>query len=68
MSFVDHLEELRWHIIRAVLSILVCAIVVFIYHAWVFENIIMGPTRQSYRDVMSLVEHAGRALEEVLYE
>ena len=28
----------------------------------------LGPTRQSYRDVMGLVEHAGRALEEALYE
>jgi heat-inducible transcriptional repressor len=29
---------------------------------------VLGPTRQSYRDVMGLVEHAGRALEEALYE
>lgn len=29
---------------------------------------VLGPTRQSYRGVMSLVEHAGRELEEVLYE
>ncbi len=29
---------------------------------------VLGPTRQSYRDVMTLVEHAGRSLEEVLYE
>lgn len=29
---------------------------------------VLGPTRQSYRDVMGLVEHAGRSLEEVLYE
>lgn len=29
---------------------------------------ILGPTRQSYRDVMGLVEHAGRALEGALYE
>jgi len=28
---------------------------------------ILGPTRQSYRDVMTLVRHAGEALEEVLY-
>lgn len=28
---------------------------------------VLGPTRQSYRDVMSLVQHAGEALEEVLY-
>lgn len=27
---------------------------------------VVGPTRQSYRSVMSLVSHAGRALEEVL--
>lgn len=29
---------------------------------------VLGPTRQQYRDVMGLVEHAGRALEGVLYE
>lgn len=29
---------------------------------------ILGPTRQQYRDVMNLVERAGKALEEVLYE
>jgi heat-inducible transcriptional repressor len=27
----------------------------------------LGPTRQSYRDVMTLVRHAGEALEEALY-
>ncbi|MGH7195795.1 MAG: transcriptional regulator [Candidatus Saccharimonadales bacterium] len=29
---------------------------------------VLGPTRQSYRDVIKLVRHAGEALEEVLYE
>lgn len=29
---------------------------------------VLGPTRQSYRDVMNLVRYAGEALEEVLYE
>jgi len=29
---------------------------------------VLGPTRQSYRDVMQLVRHAGQALEEVLYD
>ncbi len=28
---------------------------------------VLGPTRQSYRDVMSLVEHAGKSLEETMY-
>lgn len=29
---------------------------------------VLGPTRQSYRDAMSLVQYAGKALEEALYE
>lgn len=29
---------------------------------------VLGPTRQSYRNVMGLVEHAGRSLEDVLYD
>lgn len=29
---------------------------------------VLGPTRQSYRDVMGLVGHAGKSLEEVMYE
>jgi heat-inducible transcriptional repressor len=29
---------------------------------------VLGPTRQQYRDVMTLVRRAGQALEEVLYE
>lgn len=29
---------------------------------------VLGPTRQHYRDVMNLVEHAGRTLEGALYE
>jgi heat-inducible transcriptional repressor len=29
---------------------------------------VLGPTRQNYRDVMTLVRHAGEELEEVLYD
>lgn len=29
---------------------------------------VLGPTRQSYREVMSLVRHAGQSLEEAMYE
>ena len=38
MSFIDHLEELRWHLIRAVIAILIGAIVVFIYAREIFPN------------------------------
>ncbi len=43
MSFLDHLEELRWHIIRSVLAIMVFAIVAFIMKDFIFNTIILNP-------------------------
>jgi sec-independent protein translocase protein TatC len=48
MSFIDHLEELRGHIIRSVISILVMAVVIFIYRNWIFDNIIVGPINKEF--------------------
>ena len=45
MSFVDHLEELRGHIIRSLLVIIVMAVLIFIKIDWVFDTIILGPIR-----------------------
>ena len=48
MSFIDHLEELRWHIVRSLLVWLAGAIVIFIFTDWVFDNIITAPARQGF--------------------
>ena len=43
MSFLEHLEELRWHLIRALVGILVVAILAFIFKDIVFNHIILAP-------------------------
>jgi sec-independent protein translocase protein TatC len=48
MSFVDHLEALRWHIVRSVLAIVVIAILIFVQIDWIFENIIAGPLHNDF--------------------
>lgn len=48
MSFLDHIEQLRWHIIRAIIAILVAAVVVFIYIEWIFDHIILGPAHAEF--------------------
>jgi len=48
MSFVDHLEELRGHITRSILVILVFAITIFIYIDEIFDYVIMGPMRPNF--------------------
>jgi sec-independent protein translocase protein TatC len=62
MSFIDHLEVLRWHIVRSVLSVLICGILFFVYIDEIFDLVIMGPTRNdfiSYRMFCSLSHFLG---------
>ena len=48
MSFVDHLEELRWHILRSVLAVLILGIICFIYRDFMFDKIILGPIQNNF--------------------
>lgn len=62
MSFVDHLEELRWHIIRALGSIFVFAIIAFLAKGFVFHDIILAPSRTdflSYRVMCQVGQYFG---------
>lgn len=48
MSFLDHLEDLRWHLIRATLSILIGGIIAFIFKGFIFDVIIFGPKQMTF--------------------
>lgn len=48
MSFIDHLEALRWHIARGVLVWLAALILVFFNIDWVFDKIIMAPSNPKF--------------------
>ncbi len=48
MSFLEHLEELRWHIIRSLAAIFVFAIIAFLAKDIVFGKIILGPSRADF--------------------
>ena len=48
MSFIDHLEDLRWHVIRSVIAVAIGAIVIFIYSDFVVDQILFAPTRSDF--------------------
>lgn len=48
MSFIDHLEELRWHIIRSVIAIIIGAIIVFIFIKDIVDDILFAPAKDSF--------------------
>ncbi|WP_462240683.1 twin-arginine translocase subunit TatC [Ferruginibacter sp.] len=44
MTFMDHLEALRWHIMRSVIVWLAVTIAIFVFIDWIYDNIILAPT------------------------
>ena len=48
MSFLDHLEELRWHLIRSVIAILIIATIAFILKDFIFDVILFGPKQKDF--------------------
>lgn len=62
MTFLEHLEELRWHLIRALLSIVVFAVAVFLAKDFVWHNVILAPSRVDFWTYRMLCE-AGELLQ-----
>jgi sec-independent protein translocase protein TatC len=48
MSFIGHLEELRWHVIRAGGSILIFAIIAFVYIQEIYHYVIIAPAKPDF--------------------
>ena len=48
MSFWEHLDELRWHLVRSIAAVLVLAIVAFIFKDFIFNRIILAPMRDDF--------------------
>lgn len=60
MSFMDHLEELRWHIARSLVAIVIVGVILFVNKSFLFDDIILGPKKPdflTYRAMCYLATH-----------
>lgn len=48
MSFLDHLEDLRWHLIRSTSAIMIVATLAYIFSKHLFEKVIFAPKDMSF--------------------
>ncbi len=48
MSFLDHVEDLRWHLIRIISAILLTAMVAFVFKNYIFDVILLGPKKITF--------------------
>ncbi|WP_240596650.1 twin-arginine translocase subunit TatC [Rhodohalobacter barkolensis] len=48
MSFLDHLEELRWRILKGLVGVLFGVIVAFFFRDFIIQQFILGPARADF--------------------
>ncbi|MFT3740829.1 MAG: twin-arginine translocase subunit TatC [Breznakibacter sp.] len=48
MSFLEHLEALRWHLIRSFVAVLVITILAFIFKDFLFDQVIFAPSSPDF--------------------
>ena len=48
MSFLQHLEELRWHLVRASAAVIICGVVVFLNKQFIFDHVILAPKNPNF--------------------
>lgn len=48
MSFLDHLEELRWMLVRSSIAIVIAAVVAFSFTDFIFDTVIFGPKKGDF--------------------
>lgn len=56
MTFFDHIEELRWHMIRSILVWLAAAIAIFIFRDPIYDNIILAPANAHFISYKALCD------------
>lgn len=48
MGFLDHLEELRWHLIRAAAAIFIFMVIAFVFIEDIYEKVILAPAKVDF--------------------
>ena len=48
MSFLEHLEDLRWHLLRSITAILIAALAAFLAKDFVFDVLLFGPKKTDF--------------------
>lgn len=61
MSFLGHIGELRGHLIRSIIAIIIAAFVVGFNINWIMDHIFFGPTRNDF-PTFRVVNHFSRMI------
>ena len=48
MSFLEHLEDLRWSILKGIGAVVIMCVVAAIFHDWIADTVLLGPAKGDF--------------------
>ena len=65
MSFLEHLEELRWRLVKCAIAIVSIGIVIWIFQEWIMENVFLSMKSHDFISFRLMCEWFGTCVEDI---
>ena len=65
MSFLEHLEELRWRIVRSAAVVLLFAIAIWVFQEWIMETLFLSMRNPEFISFRLICDYLGVCVEEI---
>ncbi len=65
MSFLDHLEELRWRLVKSAIAVLVFSIVLWWFQEWIMKNVFLSLKSPDFITFKLMCSYFGMCIEEI---
>ncbi len=65
MSFLDHLEELRWRLVRCAVSVLIFSVIIWYYQEWIMDNVFLSMSKSDFITFRWMCDFLGICSEDI---
>ncbi|MCT4561345.1 MAG: twin-arginine translocase subunit TatC [Crocinitomicaceae bacterium] len=65
MSFLDHLEELRWRLVRSAIAIVIVAVGIWVYQEWIMDHVFLSMNSPQFFTFQKMCEWFGVCVEKI---
>ena len=65
MSFIEHLEELRWRLVRSAIAVLLIGIVIWTFQEWIMNNVFMSMKKKDFFSFRVMCQYLGTCVEDI---
>jgi len=65
MSFLDHLEELRWRLVRCAISVVIFSVIIWCYQEWIMDNVFLSMSKSDFITFRWMCDFLGICSEDI---